>query len=119
MAAVKKEAFAVGQSIEMMCSACDVEQKHTVRTATKLGVITEVACDACETVTKFSRGVKTAVSVGRGKNAAPYDRTRNYRKGQTMTHDTFGRGEVVAVIEMHKIDVLFGDRVRRMIHGQV
>jgi hypothetical protein len=35
-----------------------------------------------------------------------------------MTHDTFGRGEVVAVIESHKIDVLFGDRTRRMIHGQ-
>jgi len=116
--AVKKESYAVGASVDMMCSACDVEQKHTVRSATKLGAITEVACDACETVTKFSRGVKTAVSVGGGKNAAPYDRTRNYRKGQTMTHDTFGRGEVVAVIESHKIDVLFGDTTRRMIHGQ-
>lgn len=35
-----------------------------------------------------------------------------------MTHDKFGRGEVTAVIEPHKIDVLFGDQTRRMIHDQ-
>ncbi|HEV7701584.1 MAG TPA: hypothetical protein VGO43_15240 [Pyrinomonadaceae bacterium] len=114
---MKKEAFTVGQTIEQMCSACDVEQKHVVRTATKQGTITEVACEACETVTKYSRGVKTAVNMGKAKNAAPYDRTRSYRKGQTMTHDTFGRGEVTGV-EAHKMDVLFGDRSRRMIHAQ-
>ena len=35
-----------------------------------------------------------------------------------MNHDIFGRGEVTAVIEPHKIDVLFGDHTRRMIHDQ-
>ena len=36
--------------------------------------------------------------------------TRKYRKGQAMMHSTFGQGEVTAVIEPQKIDVLFGDR---------
>jgi len=68
-----------------------------VRSTTKQGTITEARCEACETVTKFTRGVKTSVSMGSSKNAAPYDRTRTYRKGQVMTHDKFGRGEVTGV----------------------
>jgi hypothetical protein len=35
-----------------------------------------------------------------------------------MMHTTFGVGEVTAVIEPRKIDVLFQDRVRRLIHAQ-
>lgn len=115
----KAKAYSIDDSVEMMCSACDVEQMHKVKTVTKQGLITKAACEACDTVSTFTRGVKTAVSVGSGKNASPYDRMRKYRKGQAMTHTTFGRGEVTAVIEPHKIDVLFGDQVRRLIHEQV
>jgi hypothetical protein len=34
-------------------------------------------------------------------------------------HPAFGLGEVTAVIEPLKIDVLFSDRVRRLIHARV
>jgi len=115
----KKPAFAIGDITEMMCSACDIEQMHKVETVTKQGVITKATCETCETASTFSRGVKTAVAVGTGKNASPYDRMRKYRKGQAMTHEKFGRGEVLAVIEPQKIDVLFGDQTRRLIHAQV
>ena len=116
--AIKAEAYAVDQTIEMMCSACDLEQNHKVKTVTKQGKITKAVCEACETVSTFTRGIKTSVAMGTGKNASPYDRMRKYRKGQAMTHDKFGRGEVTAVIEPQKIDVLFGDRTRRLIHAQ-
>jgi len=33
-------------------------------------------------------------------------------------HPTFGEGEVTAIIESEKMDVLFADRIRRMIHAQ-
>jgi|ERR1035437_3718925 hypothetical protein len=115
---MKTEVFAIGGTIEMMCSACDVEQNHRIEAVTKQGKITKAACEACETSSTFNRGVKTSVNVGTGKNASPYDRTRKYRKGQAMTHHVFGRGEVTAVIEPQKIDVLFADRTRRMIHAQ-
>lgn len=115
---MKTIAYAVGESIEMMCSACDLEQNHKIQTVTKQGKITKASCEACETVSTFTRGVKTSVSMGTGKNASPYDRMRKYRKGQAMTHDKFGRGEVTAVIEPQKIDVLFGDQTRRLIHAQ-
>ncbi|HTH52184.1 MAG TPA: hypothetical protein VL501_09640 [Pyrinomonadaceae bacterium] len=112
-----KITYSAGDRNEMKCSACDSEQMHEVRSVTKQGQITEAVCEVCSTATKFSRGVKTAVSLGNSKNAAPYDPARTYRKGQTMTHDKFGRGEVTAV-QSQKMDVLFGDQTRRMIHGR-
>ena len=118
MAVAKAPAYAVGDSLEMMCSVCDIEQPHKVVTATKQGKVTKASCETCETVSTFTRGEKTSVNVGSGKNASPYDRLRKYRKGQSMMHDSFGRGEVTAVIEPDKIDVLFGDKTRRMIHAQ-
>ncbi len=117
---MKDKAYAVDDSVEMMCSACDLDQNHKVVTVTKQGKITKAACETCETVSTFARGVKTSVSVSSGGRAAsPYDRSRKYRKGQAMTHDKFGHGEVTAVIEPQKIDVLFGDQTRRLIHAQV
>jgi hypothetical protein len=56
--------------------------------------------------------------MGKSKTASPYDRTRKYKKGQAMLHSVFGQGEVLAVIEPQKIDVLFGDQTRRLIHAQ-
>jgi hypothetical protein len=116
---MKTEIYSVESSLSMMCSACDIEQMHKVLTVTKQGKITKAECEACSTVSTFTRGIKTAVSMGTGKNASPYDRQRKYRKGQAMTHEKFGRGEVTAVIEPQKIDVLFGDQTRRLIHSQV
>lgn len=114
---VKKQTYSTGDSVDMMCSACELEQKHEVRVTTKQGVISEARCEVCDTVTKYSRGEKTSVAVGKGKNAAPYDQARTYKKGQTMMHNTFGRGEVTAA-DGNKMDVLFGDRTRRMIHSR-
>ncbi len=116
---MKNEIFEAGQTAEMMCSGCDSEQNHTVETVTKKGQITKAFCETCKTASTFSRGVKTSVAMSKGKTASPYDRTRKYRKGQAMLHTTFGQGEVTAVIEPQKIDVLFGDRTRRLIHAQV
>ncbi len=90
---------------------------HTVTTITKQGQITKLICDVCETVNTYKSGVKTAVGMN-GKAGSVYDRTRKYRKGQAMLHSTFGQGEVMALIEPQKIDVLFGDHARRLIHAQ-
>lgn len=115
---MKNEVYEAGQTAEMMCSSCDSEQSHIIETVTKKGLITKAVCETCKTASTFSRGVKTSVAMSKGKSASPYDRTRKYRKGQAMTHDKFGQGEVTAVIEPQKIDVLFGDQTRRLIHSQ-
>jgi hypothetical protein len=115
---MKVEKYAVGDSTAMMCSACDTETAHTVQAVTKLGKLTSAVCDSCATASTFSRGVKTSVAMGKSKTASPYDRTRKYKKGQAMLHSHFGQGEVTAVLDLQKIDVLFGDRTRRLIHAQ-
>jgi hypothetical protein len=115
---MKNEVFNAGQTMEMFCSSCESEQNHTIESVTKQGRVTKASCQACETSSTFSRGVKTSVAIGKSKTASPYDRTRKYRKGQSMLHSVFGQGEVTDVIEPQKIDVLFGDRTRRLIHAQ-
>lgn len=115
---MKVEKYAIGESLKMMCSGCESEQDHVVQNTTKLGKITSAVCGVCATSSTFSRGVKTSVAMGKSKTASPYDRTRKYKKGQSMLHSHFGQGEVTAVLDLQKIDVLFGDTTRRLIHAQ-
>jgi hypothetical protein len=115
---MKTEKYEIGDSVNMLCSSCDKEQAHSVESVTKQGKISKAVCVGCQTTSSFTRGVKTAVEMGKSKTASPYDRTRKYKKGQAMLHSVFGPGEVLAVIEPQKIDVLFGDQTRRLIHAQ-
>lgn len=115
---MKTEKFAAGDPTTMFCSACEDDTGHTVGSTTKLGKITSAVCDTCQTSSTFKAGVKTGVTVGKGKAAAAYDRKKRYRKGQAMLHSIFGHGEVTAVADSQKIDVLFGETTRRLIHDQ-
>lgn len=114
---MEKKKYTVDETIENFCAVCDSDQKHTVLTVTKAGQMTKSSCQTCGTVSTFKNGVKTSSGMT-AKPGSEYDRTRKYRKGQAILHATFGPGEVMAVIEPQKIDVLFGDQVRRLIHAQ-
>ncbi|MCC7307807.1 MAG: hypothetical protein IT173_09580 [Acidobacteria bacterium] len=115
---MKNEKYTAGDTIAMLCSGCDEETSHSIQAVTKLGKISAAVCDTCQTSSTFKAGVKTGVAAGNAKAAKAYDRAKRYRKGQAMTHPVFGHGEVTAVLDLEKIDVLFGDRTRRLIHGQ-
>ncbi len=58
---MEKKKYTIEEKIENLCSACDVDTKHTVLTVTKLGQITKSMCDVCEMVSTFKSGVKTSV----------------------------------------------------------
>lgn len=115
---MKDKKFELGQTVEMPCSICDAEQNHTAESVTKLGKITKAVCDVCGTVSSFRRGKKVSVDITKARAGTPYDQTQRYKKGQAMTHSTFGQGEVTAVVDAQKIDVLFGDQTRRLIHSR-
>ncbi len=115
---MKTEKHAAGDVIPMLCSACEAETGHSIKTVTKLGKISSAICDTCQTASTFKAGVKTGVTAGKGKAPDAYDRNRKYKKGQAMMHSHFGHGEVTAVLEPQKIDVLFGDTTRRLLHDQ-
>jgi DNA-directed RNA polymerase subunit RPC12/RpoP len=110
----EKTLFKIGDRVDQMCVTCNEERGHIVVMMTKTGRITRVSCPMCDSRVMYRAGTKYRAST---KVAAPYDRARTYRKGQTLTHPTFGEGEVTAIIEPQKMDVLFVDRIRRMIHA--
>jgi DNA-directed RNA polymerase subunit RPC12/RpoP len=111
----KKIVFKVGDRIDQMCITCNEERGHVVVSISKTGNITRVSCPMCASRVAYRAGTTRRPSA----EGAPYDRTRSYRKGQTLMHPMFGEGEVTAIIEPQKMDVLFADRMRRLIHAHL
>ena len=114
---MEKQLFTVGERTDKFCAVCDEERGHIVTSVTKRGQISRVSCSKCATVNTFQLASRTSPRPAT-KTPSPYDRTVTYRAGQSMTHAMFGVGEVTRVIEPRKMEVLFNDRVRRLIHAQ-
>ena len=110
----EKKVFKIGDRVDQMCATCNEERGHIVVSVSSGGRITRVSCPMCESRVTYRGGTTSRTSANR---SAPYDPARTYRKGQTLSHPTFGEGEVTAIIEPQKMDVLFADRVRRLIHA--
>lgn len=115
---VEKQTYAVGDRVEKLCTVCDEERGHVVASVTKRGLISRVTCPKCNTRSSFANSAKVTKERSKSVSSEPYDRTRTYRTGQTMSHPIWGSGEVTALIEPRKIDVLFADRIRRLIHSR-
>ncbi len=109
-----KAVFKIGDRVDQMCITCNEERGHIVVSVSKTGRITRVECPMCVSRVMYRAGTTRPAS---NRVSAPYDRTRAYRKGQTLMHPTFGEGEVTAIIAPQKMDVLFADRIRRMMHA--
>jgi hypothetical protein len=116
---METQTLAVGDRVEKMCVVCGEERGHVVASLTKRGHISRVECPKCNTRSTFQTSAKLMGMSSSAKAGAPYEQTRTYRVGQIMMHPVYGLGEVTAVIESQKIDVLFDDRMRRLIHGRI
>ena len=114
---MEKQLYTVGERVEKTCITCGEERGHIVASVTKRGQISRVSCPKCGTRSAYKLGSGGSANASPSKPGAPYDRARTYRTGQSMTHPVFGLGEVTAVIEPQKIDVLFSDRLRRLVHA--
>ena len=114
---MEKPIFMVGDRIDKLCAVCHEERGHIVTSVTKRGQISRVSCSKCETVSTFQIASRTLPRPST-KTPSPYDRTLTYRAGQSLTHTMFGVGEVTRLIEPRKMEVLFQDRLRRLIHSQ-
>ena len=110
----EKTVFKIGDRVDQMCITCNEERGHIVVSLSKTGKITRVSCPMCASRVTYRAGTTHRAS---NKVGVPYDQARTYRKGQRLIHATFGEGEVTAIIEPQKMDVLFADRIRRMIHA--
>lgn len=110
----EQQILKAGDRIEHMCGTCNEERGHVVASVSAKGKITRVSCPICGTNVPYKAG---SVRKSSSTTSAPYDRKRTYRKGQNLKHPVFGEGEVTAIIEPRKMDVLFADRMRRLIHA--
>lgn len=106
---------AVGDRVQKLCVLCGEVRGHIVASISKSGQIASVKCPQCDTRSRFKKSDNLNL-IGAMAEGAPYNWGITYRKGQTMPHPTFGMGEVTAVVDQGKIDVLFSDRVRRLVH---
>ena len=114
---MEKQSHTVGERVDKLCAVCSEERGHVVLSINKHGNISRVSCPKCGTKSTFKSSGRTERRAP-AQSGLPYDRTRTYRTGQTMTHPTYGQGEVTSLIEPQKIDVLFADRMRRLIHAR-
>ena len=114
---MEKPIFKVGERVDKLCKKCGEERGHVVTAVTTRGQISRVSCSKCGTTSAFKLSSRTSPRVS-DKTQSNYDMTCVYRTGQTISHKMFGIGEVMNVIEPGKIDVLFQDRLRRLIHAQ-
>ena len=114
---MEKQIHTVGERVEKLCAVCNDERGHVVTSVTKRGQISRVSCPKCGTISTLKGSARAAQRLS-SQPGSPYDRTRTYRTGQIMMHPTYGEGEVTALIEPQKIDVLFSDRMRRLIHAR-
>jgi hypothetical protein len=117
---MNKPTYAIGDNVEKFCAACDKQLGHIVKSVTKTGAVSRVRCSKCGLLGTFKPSVKAAKMQDlAGKTGDPYSQSRTYRAGQIMAHPTFGTGEVMTVFGTKTIDVLFLDRVRRLIHSRI
>jgi hypothetical protein len=114
---MEKQVFTLGDRTDKFCAVCNEERGHIVTSVTKRGQISRVTCSKCDTVGTCRLASRTLPRPAI-KTPSPYDRTLTYRAGQSMTHAMFGIGEVTRLIEPRKMEVLFQDRLRRLIHAQ-
>lgn len=114
-----KEAFMIGDNVEKFCATCDEQLGHIVKSLTKAGAVSRVSCSKCGLLGAYKPSAKlTKIQNLATKTGEPYDRTKIYRTKQIMEHPRFGIGEVITVFDTKTIDVLFLDRVRRLIHSR-
>lgn len=116
---MEQQTHTIGERVEKHCDACGEVRGHVVASVSKLGHISRVSCPQCGTSSIYRNSDAATVRRTSASPGTLYDPTRTYRAGQSMSHPVFGLGEVTAVLETQKIDVLFADRLRRLIHARV
>jgi hypothetical protein len=133
---------AIGKDVDSWCTRCRMLLAHTVEAVVD-GRITRVHCNTCggqhayrarppgegsegRTRQRRTDGARTAAkpvrdhaSLLRGRDpstARSYAATERFKDGELIRHPIFGLGVVVALKDVNKIEVLFADGGKTLIH---
>ncbi len=124
----------VGNEVDSYCFGCKSVGTHTVVTVLQSGPA-KVLCHVCELQHQFrarapgerrtptgsaaptSRAVWEQALANTDEAAVrPYVPTATYLRDEVVDHPHFGRGVVLRVYDETKMEVLFADRPRRLVH---
>ena len=125
----------VGKEIDSWCTKCKLMLMHTVESVAK-GRITKVHCNTCKgqhayrakppgtgTRPRASRPAVAKIpdftTLLRGRDAAAaraYAQTDRFAEGDFIRHATFGPGIVIARRDVNKIEVVFADGPKVLLH---
>lgn len=138
-------AIGVGKEVLSNCSKCKLILAHIIVTMKSADVPDKVQCKTCKTTqsykdpgakkkkTSIERVVKSA-KASRGKTtesvgelwtkalnrstagAKAYTIKGSFQMGDLIDHPTFGQGVVEKLIDDNKIEVLFQDDIRTLMH---
>jgi hypothetical protein len=116
----EKQEYEIGDYIETRCETCDVVRSQMVASVGTKNQITGTTCPRCGNKNRFRKTSFGASKINREyrETGRPYISAEKYEKGDYIQHSSFGFGEVVSVIESGKIEVLFDDRLRCLVHGR-
>ena len=123
----------IGQHIDGWCTRCKLMLRHTIESIVG-GKIKRTHCNTCgaqhahRTAPPRTRGAGNPHDVhannyaallrGRSQSASRrYSRSERFTVGETVSHATLGLGVVIAERESTKIDVLFPDGQKVLLHG--
>jgi hypothetical protein len=134
----------VGKNVDSWCTRCKLVLAHTIE-AVMNGKITRVHCNTCGGQHAHrakapgeggaARARKSASAEARASMAArdykallagrsladarTYSTAERFKVGELISHPAFGLGAVMAERDRIKIEVLFPDGPRVLIHGRV
>lgn len=112
--------YQIDDQIEAYCRSCAVIRPQIVSGLGANNQITRSKCPSCGNGNRYKRSSIAAGGQASEpqKLATPYLMSGNYEQGSILEHPSFGRGEVVRLIGFEKIEVLFRDRLRCLVHGR-
>lgn len=138
----------VGKEILSQCNKCKLILAHIIVTMKDATDPDKVMCKTCKATHTFkdpgakkkkatidkviknhkvSSGKKTSLSVAEiwtkalGASAAPavtYSIRGHYKQGDVISHPNFGDGIVERLIDSNKIEVLFKDEYKTLLHNK-
>ena len=129
---------AIGKDIDSWCTRCRMMLAHTVEAVVN-GRVTRVHCNTCggqhahrarppgtgtgsRARTTRAEAVKPArdyAALLRSRDPAtarPYATTERFKDGELIRHPTFGLGLITALRDGNKIEVVFTDGSKTLIH---
>lgn len=121
-------AVAQGATTDAFCPSCGAITRQTIA-ATKGSRAAKAECTVCKSVHPYRKNAPEAkakkkspfedATGGRDMSKAiPYKTNRKFNADDLIKHKTFGIGLVTRVVTDKKMEVLFEQSTKLLIHGQ-